>query len=116
MPASTFAKEYFGYWVVTMDPLLTSAKWVAYGTEVQVGNILKTYDFLPQGLCPGIARSIVLFGDLCQPRVDILCGPRWSSVSLHPVGGSVKTDSPPGVRRGTGCFFSLGLPLKVQKR
>ena len=46
MPASTFAKEYFGYWVVTTDPLLTSAKWVAYGTEVQVGNIKKNMTFL----------------------------------------------------------------------
>ena len=45
MPASTFAKEYFGYWVFTTDPLLTSAKWVAYGTEVQFGNLCKTHDF-----------------------------------------------------------------------
>ena len=33
---TTFAKECFGCWVVTTDPLLTSAKWVAYGTEVSV--------------------------------------------------------------------------------
>ena len=38
-PQRTFAKEYFGCWVVTSVPLLTSAKWVAYGTEVSVGNV-----------------------------------------------------------------------------
>ena len=38
-PQLTFAKECFGWWVVTSDPLLTSAKWVAYGTEVSTGNL-----------------------------------------------------------------------------
>ena len=74
----------------------------------------KTHDCFPQGLCPVIGRSVVLFGDLHQPRVDILCGSRWSSVSLHPVGDSVKTDSPPRVRRGTGFFFT-GPPPKSSK-
>ena len=50
MQASSFAKEYFGYWVVTMDPLLTSAKWVAYGTEVKAGNLFKTHDFSPRSV------------------------------------------------------------------
>ena len=66
MPASTFAKECF--WVVTTVPLLTFAKWVAYRTEVHVGNPLKTHDFF-LGLCTGIDDSTVLFGVfiLCEP-------------------------------------------------
>ena len=54
----------------------------------------------PWGLCTGIDGSIVLFGDLCELRVDILCWPSGSCVSLLPLGDSVKTDSPSGVGRG----------------
>ena len=62
-PQRTFAKECFGCWVVTSDPLLTSAKWVAYGTQVSVGNI---DDILCQGLCTGPDGSIFsLVGILC---------------------------------------------------
>ena len=97
MPASTFAKEYFDSWVVTRDPLLTSAKWVAYCREVQAGNPLKTHDF-SLGLCTGIDDSTVLFGVfiLCEPRglEDILCVPHSTAVSLHLLGESFKTDSP----------------------
>ena len=89
----TFAKEYFGYWVVTTDPLLTSAKWVAYGTEVQVENLFKAHDFF-LGLCTGLDGSIVLFGDiLCecgnarQHLSDVSSPPAW--LSLHLVGGSI---------------------------
>ena len=63
-PQPTFAKECFGWWVVTSDPLLTSAKWVAYGTQVSVGNI---DDILCQGLCTGPDGSIFSL-------VEILCG------------------------------------------
>ena len=38
MPASSLVKEYFSYWVVTTDPVLTSAKFVTYGTEVSINQ------------------------------------------------------------------------------
>ena len=59
MPDSTLVKEYFGYWVVTTDPLLTSAKLVAYGTDVEVENLFKTHDF-SVGVRTGIDGGIVL--------------------------------------------------------
>ena len=94
MSASTFAREYFGYWVVTTDPLLTSAKWVAYGTEVQVENLCKTHDFFMQGLCTGLDGSIVFCWDiLCEcwnarQRLSDISSPPVL-LFLHLVGGSI---------------------------
>ena len=109
MPASTFAREYFGCWVVTKDPLLAAAKWVAYGTEVHALEMFPFHNFF-QGLCTELDGSTFLVGALlCQ------CGsagrhlPCVSSplvrLLLRLLGRSIKTDPPSGVGRGVYPHF-----------
>ena len=47
--------------LTTSDPLLTSAKWVAYGTDVSVGN-LDRHKY--QGLCTGPGGIIFSLVDI----------------------------------------------------
>ena len=93
----TFAKECFGWRVVTSDPLLTSAKWVAYGTEVGVG---KLHDIVYQGRCTGSDRSIFSLADILwgSGNADVSSPLVWLFLLL--LDHSIKTHSSSGSGRG----------------
>ena len=76
-PQLTFAKECFGWWVVTSDPLLTSAKWVAYGTEVSsTGNLDDITAKVSALVLMGVFSLLGIFhaGTLMWYRLPLLYG------------------------------------------